>query len=238
MIASNTAADIAPAAVRNPNGSANGANGHQAVEPALPTPAMPPQADGSAPEQAALAPATPPLSPEMVARIGELRTKIQLSVGQIVLAVMNLARYRHQSLADLAHILIEPLLRDRVAIAHRSATAADGTTQVDEHTIAGIAIWATVSDAVDAKITEQVRAGAFPVRLGPDDWASGDTVWLLDVVAGDRRQATAVLANFRQLAGARPVKIHPIVGRLIEPAVLAKLVAANPAPGVEPGTVA
>jgi hypothetical protein len=36
-----------------------------------------------------------------------------------------------------------------------------------------------------------------------------------------------VLANFRQLAGERPVKIHPIVGRLIEPDVLAKLVAAK-----------
>ena len=77
------------------------------------------------------------------------------------------------------------------------------------------------------KITEQVKAGAFPVRLGSDDWVSGNTVWLLDVIAADRQQATSVLANFRQLAGERSVKIHPIVGRLIDPDVLAKLVAAH-----------
>jgi cytolysin-activating lysine-acyltransferase len=191
----------------------------------------------------AAAPAQPqaeqPVPPEIAAKIGELRNKIQLSIGQIVLSVMNLPRYKHQSLADLSHILIEPLLRDRVAIAHKQIKAADGTISIDEESVAGIAIWATVSDAVDAKITEQIRAGAFPVRLGVDDWTSGENVWLLDVVAGDRKQATSVLANFRQLAGDKPVKIHPIIGRLIDPAVLEKLrgaeqadaLAAKPAAG-------
>ena len=162
-------------------------------------------------------------TPEMAAKIGELRTKIQLSVGQIVLAIMNLPRYKHHALADLSHIILEPLLRDRVAIAHKSVKAEDGSMKVDEQTIAGIAIWATVSDAVDAKIAEQVKAGTFPVRLSPDDWLSGDHVWLLDVVAADRKQATSVLANFRQIAGERPVRIHPVVARLIDPEVLEKL---------------
>jgi hemolysin-activating ACP:hemolysin acyltransferase len=56
---------------------------------------------------------------------------------------------------------------------------------------------------VDAKITEQVKAGVFPVRLANEDWTSGDKVWLLDVIAGDRKAATAVLANFRRLGIAR-----------------------------------
>jgi cytolysin-activating lysine-acyltransferase len=90
------------------------------------------------------------------------------------------------------------------------------------------ASWASEAPAKkDAKITEQIRAGAFPVRLGVDDWTSGENVWLLDVVAGDRKQATSVLANFRQLAGNKPVKIHPIIGRLIDPAVLEKLIMAK-----------
>jgi hypothetical protein len=152
---------------------------------------------------------------------------------------MDLPRYRHQTLADLTHLIVAPLLRDRIAIAHRQVKAggapdANGTSEsaglseraeikIEEDTIAGIAIWATVSDAVDAKITEQVRAGVFPLRLGAEDWTSGEQVWLLDVVAADRRQATAVLTSFRQVAGDRPVKIHPIVGRMIDPEVLAKL---------------
>jgi cytolysin-activating lysine-acyltransferase len=54
-----------------------------------------------------------------------------------------------------------------------------------------------MSDAVDVKIREQVRAGVFPVRLTGEEWTSGETAWLLDVIAPSQRVATAVLANFR-----------------------------------------
>ena len=80
-----------------------------------------------------------------------------------------------------------------------------------------------VDEAGVAGITEQVKAGVFPVRLEAGDWLSGEHVWLLDVIAGDARAATSVLANFRQLAGERVVKIHPMVGRLIEPEALERL---------------
>ncbi len=166
------------------------------------------------------------LTPELMAQIGELRAKIQMSIGQTVLAIMDLPRYKHMTVGDLSHLIVNPLLRNRVAIAHKSIVE-NGATRVDEETIAGIAIWASVSDAVDAKINEQIKAGVFPIRLAPEEWTSGDLPWLLDVVAADRQQATAVLANFRQLAGEKPVKIHPMVGRLIDPAVLEKLKAAS-----------
>ena len=171
------------------------------------------------------------VTPEMMAKITALRSKIQTSMGQILLAIMNLPRYRHQTLGDLSHIIVNPLLRDRLAIAHKGITTEDGSTRVDEESIAGLAIWASVSDEVDAKITEQVKAGVFPVRLGPDDWVSGETAWLLDVVAADRKAATSVLANFRQVAGERAIKVHPIVARLIDPAVLEKMRGAAAASG-------
>lgn len=165
----------------------------------------------------------PVLTPGMRAEIAKFRQAIQLSVGQVVLATMNLPRYRHQTMADLTSLFVAPLMRDRVAIARKVSKAPEGMAGADEETVVGIALWATVSDAVDAKITEQIKAGVFPVRLGPDDWASGETVWLLDVVAHDRQQATSVLANFRQLVGARSVKIAPLVARLIDPEVVAQL---------------
>jgi hemolysin-activating ACP:hemolysin acyltransferase len=155
----------------------------------------------------------------MRARIAELRHGVRLNLGQVVLAMMNLPRYRHQSLGDLTHLVLDPMMRDRLAIAHRTV---DGKPQ-GEDDVAGIAIWASVSDAVDAKITEQVKAGVFPVRLASEDWASGDTVWLLDVIAGDRKAATAVLTNFRQLSGERAVKIHPLVARLVDAEILEKM---------------
>lgn len=168
---------------------------------------------------------TPDLSPEMRAKLGELRERIQLSVGQAVLAMMNLPRYKGQSLGDLGHLVIEPLLRDKLAIA--SARKKDGEKEGDgdrgDSATAGIAIWASVSDEVDAKIREQIKGGAFPTRLGADDWASGEKIWLLDLIAPNRQLATAVLASFKQIAGDKPIAIHPIVARSVDPEVLEKM---------------
>lgn len=170
----------------------------------------------------------PALTPEAMEQLTELRGKIHNSVGQTVLAMMNLPRYRNQTLADLAHLLIEPLLRDRLAIA--STRVKDSSDQAT----AGMAIWASVSDSVDAKIREQVKSGAFPVRLSSDDWTSGETLWLLDVIAPNRKLATAVLANFKQVAGDKPVSIHPIVARAVDPDVLEKMKAQKTAEDVLP----
>ncbi len=166
-------------------------------------------------------PATAPdIPPELAAKIDTTAKKIQLSVGQVVLAIMDLPRYRHQTLADLMHVVLDPLMRDRVAIAYTQSKDAPAGS---EPSVAGIAIWASVSDAVDAKLTEQVKAGVFPVRLSNEDWVSGETIWLLDVIAADKKQATAVLANFKQLSGDSHVKVHPIVTRSVEAGVLDKM---------------
>ncbi|KEO89375.1 hypothetical protein EH31_12055 [Erythrobacter longus] len=162
------------------------------------------------------------ISPEMREKLAELRERVQVSVGQTVLAMMNLPRYKGQSLSDLNHLVIEPLLRDRLAIASAKKKEGD-EAGVDNTTTAGIAIWASVSDEVDAKIREQIKGGAFPTRLGAEDWASGEKVWLLDLIAPNRQLATAVLANFKQIAGDKPIAIHPIVARSVDPEVLEKM---------------
>lgn len=161
--------------------------------------------------------AKPMLDADALAKLAAVRTRIQSSVGQIVLAMMNLPRYRHQTLGDIMHLVLDPLMRDRIALATAKAEGRE------DETLAGIAIWATVSDAIDAKISEQVRGGAFPIRLQNEDWTSGETMWLLDVIAPNRKLATAVLANFKQVAKDKPVKIHPIVARSVDPEVLEKM---------------
>ena len=207
----NKTASATAAAKERPNVQPSGRPGVERAAGA--DAAAPPVPQPQAPTEAAQ------ISPEMRARIAELRSRVQLNTGQVVLAMMNLPRYRHQTLGDLTHLVLDPMTRDRLAIAHRTV---EGKPEGEED-VAGIAIWASVSDSVDAKITEQVKAGVFPLRLANEDWASGDTVWLLDVIAGDRKAATAVLANFRQLSGERAVKIHPLVARMIDQDVLEKL---------------
>ena len=158
----------------------------------------------------------PALDPQVLAQIAAFKTKIQASVGEVVLAMLNLPRYRNQTLADVMHLVVEPMTRDRIAIAK-----AGGEGKVEE--TAGIAIWASVSDEVDAKIREQIQARVFPVRLKAEDWNSGETTWLLDVIAPSQKVATAVLANFKQVVKDKPVRIHPLVSQLVDPAVLEKM---------------
>ena len=157
-------------------------------------------------------------SPEVLEKIKGLRTQVRESFGQVVMAIMNLPRYRHQSLGDLAQLVLEPLIRDRIAIAHPAKDQPGMLTD-----IAGFAIWASVSEEVDAKIREQIKAGTFPVRLKPEDWQSGSINWLLDVIAPDRKTAGRVIANFAQVVKTGELRLHPQIGGLVEKELLEKM---------------
>jgi hemolysin-activating ACP:hemolysin acyltransferase len=157
-----------------------------------------------------------PLDPAVTAQISAFRLRLQASIGEVVLSMMNLPRYRHQTLADVMHLVIAPLTRDRIAIAKTGG----------EHTLeetAGIAIWASVSEEVDASIREQIQARVFPIRLKDADWNSGDINWLFDVIAPSQKIATAVLANFKQVIKDQPIRVHPVVAQLVNPEVLEKM---------------
>ncbi len=147
----------------------------------------------------------------MLGKIAEPRSQVPPRFGKIVMAMMGLPRYRHQTLADLQPLVLEPLIRDRIAIAHPKGT--DRTALVD---IAGFAIWASVSEEVDLKIREQIKTGTFPIRLKPEDWQSGDINWLLDVIAPDRKATGQVIANFRQVVKEGDLRILPQVVRLVD----------------------
>jgi hemolysin-activating ACP:hemolysin acyltransferase len=137
----------------------------------------------------------------------------------VVISLMSTARYRHQTISDLEHLVTEPLMRNRIAIA--SAKPSDG---LEQGQMVGLAYWAKVSEEVEAKIKEQIKNSVFPIRLKPEEWESGDRLWLLDVVAPNRQSATAVLANFRQIADKGKVALHPVVSAVVDPEVLKKLV--------------
>jgi cytolysin-activating lysine-acyltransferase len=94
---------------------------------------------------------------------------------------------------------------------------------VDERNMVGFAIWANVSEEVDAKTREQITAGVFPVRLKPEDWASGPVNWLLDVVVPTAMLATAVLANLRQVIKEGDLRVHPLVAKLVDAEALKKM---------------
>ena len=168
------------------------------------------------------------LDPEIAAKIAGLRSHVRESFGKVVMSMMMLPRYRHQTLADLQHLVLEPLIRDRIAIAQR---AGDGLQAQD---IAGVAIWASVSDEADQRIRDQIKGGAWPLRLKPEDWNSGSNNWLLDVIAPDERAAASVIANFRQVVKEGSLRLHPLITRLVNEETLQKMGAHKGAQEGEP----
>ena len=184
---------------------------------------------GEADPAASAAPPEPQLDPAVLAQIAELRSQVRESFGKSVMAMMMLPRYRSQTLADLQHLVLEPLIRDRIAIARPADPASTPGSD-----IAGLAIWASVSEDADARIREQIKAGTFPVRLKPEDWNSGEINWLLDVIAPNQRATATVIANFRQVAKQGSLRLHPIITRLVDEETLTRMGAEKmPAPGAE-----
>lgn len=155
--------------------------------------------------------------PEAFRKLAALRTHLRESFGQAVLAMMMLPRYRSLSLDDLQHHVLEPLFRDRLAIAYPGEAQGPGTEMV------GLAIWASVSEEVDARIRDQIRANTFPVRLNGEEWNSGSINWLLDVIAPDRQSTARVIANFKQVVKEGSLRLHPLVARLVDEDTLRKM---------------
>jgi hemolysin-activating ACP:hemolysin acyltransferase len=161
---------------------------------------------------------TPTLDPETAKKIAAVRSHVRETFGKIVMAMMMIPRYRRQSLEDLQHLVLEPLINDRVAVAYPSD--ADSNALAD---IAGVAIWASVSEEVDAKIREQVKAGVFPIRIKPEEWKSGKINWLLDVIAPNSKATARVIANFRQVVKEGDLRLHPVITKLLDPETLKKM---------------
>lgn len=168
-------------------------------------------ADADAPEQ-------PRLDAQAMARIAEFRSRIYETFGKVSMALMATPRYRSLPIGDLRHVVLEPLMQDRIAIAQPKTD--DGPAA---EALAGIAIWASVNEATDARIREQIRNKVFPVRLSGDEWTNGEINWLLDVIAPNQRLATAVIANFKQITKGKDLRLHPMIARLVEPEALAKM---------------
>ena len=153
-----------------------------------------------------------------------IRKKLLQTFGNVVAFLVDVPRYRSHSIGDLQYLILEPLVRDRVLLV-RQATSATQT----EPDVTAVVIWASVSEIVNAKIHEQIKAGVFPVRLLPDDWASGNVHWLLDIVARSPDVAKQAVANFGQVTKSDRLNLHPAVNALLDKENLEKLGVKNAA---------
>ena len=146
------------------------------------------------------------------------RRNVRDSFGKAAMAMMALPRYRHQTIADLEHLVLKPLIKNRIAIAYP-----DGDELTRQGEMLGMTIWASVSAEVDEKIREQIRAGGFPVRLKEDEWVSGEINWLLDVIAPDQKTTSSLIANIGKLVDVNELRVHPVITSLLDADTLQEL---------------
>lgn len=164
--------------------------------------------------------------PELMRKLTRLRAALRENFGMAILALMHLPRYNTQSLADLQHLILDPMLNDRIAFAYPGKNPQDADTAGRPEGVqdtAGLAIWASVSEEVDNTIREQIKQGVFPIRLKAGDWNSGKINWLLDVVTPNKQMTAAVIGNFRQVAKEGELRLHPLISRLVDPELLEKM---------------
>jgi cytolysin-activating lysine-acyltransferase len=190
--------------------------------------------------------------PKIWAQIAETGKRIHSTLGQVVLAMVALPRYQYLSLIDLKAIAPNldqnaPLIRaplepaSLIVATHKKDDDAPSLEIGALDNVAGIAIWASVSTEVDARIRAQVKARVFPVKLKPEDWTSGNTdggdhaplsqEGLLDVIAPTStnkspKLASMVLASFSRLVKSGELNVHPVAARQVDADMLRKLAGA------------
>lgn len=72
-------------------------------------------------------------SPETIEQLAKAKTLIQSTLGQVVLAMAAVPRYRNHTLSDIPHLIIDPRSHDRISIARASLSEDDGRDQMNNH---------------------------------------------------------------------------------------------------------
>src|SRR5262245_25968862 len=100
-----------------------------------------------------------------------------VAFAQIVSVLMRSPRYRHYTLGDLEWLVVPALTTGQWRVVGAQSKQNGVSFPV------AVALWARVSAEVDKKLSENLHV---PIRLRPDEWKSGDILWLVDAV-GDPR---------------------------------------------------
>jgi len=113
-----------------------------------------------------------------------------LAFAQIVSVLMRSPHYRHYTLGDLEWLVVPPLTSGQWSVAEAQSKQKGASFPV------AVALWARVSAEVDKRLSENLHV---PIRLRPDEWQSGDILWLVDAV-GDPRVVPQLLKQLQETA--------------------------------------
>ena len=116
-------------------------------------------------------------------RLAVSAVRQSVAFAQIVTVLMRSPRYGHYTLGDLEWLVVPALATGQWRVVGAQSKQNGVSFPV------AVALWATVSAEVDKKLSENLHV---PIRLRPDEWQSGDILWLVDAV-GDPRVVPQLL---------------------------------------------
>ena len=127
------------------------------------------------------------------------------SFAQVVAVLMRDARFRNLKIADLEWLVLPAVMADQFRLGHMGRPSEPDKGQQGVAIPAALALWARVSPEVDKALSENLDK---QVRLRPEQWTSGDSVWLM-ALAGDPRAVPPFLKQLteKEFKG-RQVKIR------------------------------
>ena len=106
-------------------------------------------------------------------RLAVSAVRQSVAFAQIVTVLMRSPRYRHYTLGDLEWLVVPALTTGQWRVVGAQSKQNGVSIPV------AVALWAMVSAEVDKKLSENLHV---PIRLRPDEWKSGDILWLVDAV--------------------------------------------------------
>jgi hemolysin-activating ACP:hemolysin acyltransferase len=104
---------------------------------------------------------------------------------RIVSVLTRSPHYKHYTLSDLEWLVVPPMLSSQCAVMEAKVR--------DRQTPVAMVLWASVSEAVDKRLSENLIT---PFRLRPDEWRSGDHMWII-AAEGDARAVTVLLRQLK-----------------------------------------
>jgi cytolysin-activating lysine-acyltransferase len=156
------------------------------------TPEKPAAATAAA--KAGAAPAAKAGGPAMSPRNAR-QARMAQSFSQVVAVLMRDQNFRNMRLADLEWLVIPPVMSGQFRVAHAAPRTADKPPQQPAGFVpVAVALWARVSPQIDKALSEGLDK---PVWLRPNQWASGDILWLM-AIAGDRRALPQFLKRLQE----------------------------------------
>ena len=122
-----------------------------------------------------------------------------MALAQIVKLILQSPNHRHFSLSDLEWMVLPALSLGQLAIAETKPDQSGMRQPL------ATLFWAAVSPEIDQRMSSQLEA---PIRLRPDEWRSGDILWITDMI-GDLSTGHALVKSVLEsvLAG-RTVKVR------------------------------